>query len=73
VFIQDFGDAWAYYFKFELLHGALDEQIDVKKRCIQAEPRHGEVWTSISKSPENWRAKTEDILLLVAGALSVPI
>nr|SVE74961.1 EOG090X017X [Daphnia dolichocephala] len=69
----DFGDAWGYFYKFELLHGTVEEQNDVKKRCIQAEPRHGEVWTSISKSPQNWRAKTEDILLSVAEALPVPV
>ena len=69
----DLGDAWAYFYKFELLHGTSDEQADVRKRCLQAEPRHGEVWTSISKAPENWRAKTEDILVLVADALAVPV
>nr|SVE90348.1 EOG090X017X [Daphnia sinensis] len=69
----DFGDAWGYFYKFELLHGTAEEQNDVKKRCIQSEPRHGEVWTTISKSPQNWRAKTEDILLLVAEALPVPV
>ena len=68
----DFGDAWGFFYKFELLHGTAEEQNDVKKRCVQAEPRHGEVWTSISKSPQNWRARTEDILLMVA-ALSVPV
>nr|SVE83505.1 EOG090X017X [Daphnia pulex] len=69
----DFGDAWGYFYKFELLHGTVEEQNDVKKRCVQAEPRHGEVWTSISKGPQNWRARTEDILLLVAEALPVPV
>ena len=69
----DLGDAWAYFYKFKLLHGTSDEQADVRKRCLQAEPRHGEVWTSISKAPENWRAKTEDILVLVADALAVPV
>ena len=69
----DFGDAWAYFYKFELLHGTVDEQNDVKKRCVQAEPRHGDLWTLISKAPEHWRAKTEDILLLVADSLPVPV
>nr|SVE94077.1 EOG090X017X [Simocephalus serrulatus] len=69
----DFGDAWGYFYKFELLHGTADEQNDIKKRCVQSEPRHGEVWTAISKSPQNWRARTEDILLLVSEALLVPV
>lgn len=69
----DFGDAWAYFYKFELLHGTAEEQNDIRKRCIQAEPRHGEIWTSIAKSPQNWRAKVEEVLALVAEALSVPV
>ena len=69
----DLGDAWGFFFKFELLHGSVEEQNDVKKRCIAAEPRHGEVWTSISKAPENWRSKTENILLVVAETLPLPI
>lgn len=69
----DFGDAWACFYKFELLHGTPVEQEEVKKRCIQAEPRHGDLWPAVAKKPENWRAKIEDILLMVADALPVPI
>ena len=69
----DFGDAWALFYKFELMHGTKDEQGDVQKRCVHAEPRHGEVWTKVAKTPQNWRAKTEEILYIVAQELPLPV
>lgn len=68
----DLGDSWAYYYKFELTHGSVEQQLDVKQRCIQAEPRHGEEWTKVSKAIENWRLKTEDILIKCANNLEIP-
>ncbi|GFS30001.1 pre-mRNA-processing factor 6 [Trichonephila inaurata madagascariensis] len=68
----DLGDAWAYYYKFELIHGTEEQQEDVKKRCIHAEPRHGENWCRVSKNILNWRKKTEQILIMTATALSIP-
>ncbi|KAL3184787.1 hypothetical protein MRX96_005887 [Rhipicephalus microplus] len=68
----DLGDAWAYYYKFELLHGSEEQQEEVKRRCVMAEPRHGPNWCRVSKDIVNWRKKTEDILVLVANALPVP-
>lgn len=68
----DLGDAWAYYYKFELLHGTEVQQEDVLKRCVTAEPHHGENWCKVSKDIINWRKKTEQILKLTAAALSVP-
>lgn len=68
----DLGDAWAYYYKFELLHGSEEQQEEVKRRCVMAEPRHGPNWCRVSKDIANWRKKTEDILLLVANALPIP-
>eukprot|EP00050_Salpingoeca_kvevrii_P012075 m.20269 g.20269 ORF g.20269 m.20269 type:complete len:929 (-) comp3819_c0_seq1:89-2875(-) len=66
----DLGDAWAYYYKFELNHGTERQQEDVLAHCIAAEPHHGEVWQSISKDPANWRLSTKDILLLTAKELA---
>ena len=79
----DYGDAWVYYYKFELQFGtevcAADlpfvpnqqcvvsfhqaQHEDVLKHCLTAEPRHGELWQSISKSPANWRFNTRQILM----------
>jgi len=68
----DFGDAWIHFYKFELLHGTPEQQEDVKKRCIAAEPRHGPLWCSYSKDIQHWQEKTEFFLLLAANKLLPP-
>ncbi|XP_031482456.1 protein STABILIZED1 [Nymphaea colorata] len=65
----DIGDFWALYYKFQLQHGAEEEQADVLKRCIAAEPRHGEKWVAISKAVENSHQPTEVILKKVVVSL----
>jgi pre-mRNA-processing factor 6 len=69
----DLGDIWAYLYKFELQYGTEEQQQAVLKKCLAAEPRHGEEWCKISKNIANWRKHTEDILPLVAKALAIPI
>jgi pre-mRNA-processing factor 6 len=32
------------------------------RRCVEAEPRHGEVWCRVRKSVKNWH-DTVDVLL----------
>jgi len=66
------GDAWASFYKFELQHGTVEQQEDVKKHCIIAEPHLGEVWCSVSKDIKNWRLKTSEILPLVAAKIDTP-
>lgn len=68
----DLGDAWAYYYKFEKFHGSDEQKNDVSLRCVQAEPRHGEEWTKISKLSENWKLKTSDVLMLCAEKIPIP-
>ncbi|VDM10396.1 unnamed protein product, partial [Wuchereria bancrofti] len=68
----DFGDAWAFFYKFELLHGSQEEQDLVKKKCLQAEPRHGELWQEVSKDVENWRKRTDEILAELAEKMEIP-
>lgn len=69
----DLGDAWAYFYKFELLNGTEEQQDDIKKRCIAAEPHHGENWCKVSKNIVNWCLSTDQILVLVAKDLPIPI
>lgn len=69
----DLGDAWAYFYKFEILNGTEEAQEDVKKRCIAAEPHHGEAWCAVSKDIKNWRMSTEHILAQCAKELPIPI
>ncbi|XP_047144488.1 pre-mRNA-processing factor 6 [Hydra vulgaris] len=65
----DFGDAWAYFYKFELAHGTEANQKSIMERCVKSEPRHGEMWNQIAKSTKNWRKKTDEILPIVARTL----
>ncbi|CAL0332905.1 unnamed protein product [Lupinus luteus] len=58
----DIGDFWALLYKFELQHGNEDIQKDVLKRCVAAEPKHGEKCQAISKAIENSHQPTEGIL-----------
>uniref|UniRef100_A0A915CUS0 Pre-mRNA-processing factor 6 n=1 Tax=Ditylenchus dipsaci TaxID=166011 RepID=A0A915CUS0_9BILA len=69
---SDFGDAWATFYKFELIHGNETEQEEVRKRCLMAEPRHGEIWQQISKDVVNWRKKTLEILEIACRSVEIP-
>uniref|UniRef100_A0A8C8YHA3 Pre-mRNA-processing factor 6 n=1 Tax=Prolemur simus TaxID=1328070 RepID=A0A8C8YHA3_PROSS len=66
---SDLGDAWAFFYKFELQHGTEEQQGEVRKRCENAEPRHGELWCAVSKDIANWQRKIGEILVLVAGRI----
>ncbi|KAG5233390.1 protein STABILIZED [Salix suchowensis] len=46
-----------------------EDQKDVLKRCIAAEPKHGEKWQTISKAVENSHQPTEAILKKVVVVL----
>lgn len=69
----DLGDAWAWFYKMELMFGTPDQQQECLKRCVQAEPRHGEHWCAISKQINNWRKKTEQVLKMVTEKLPIPV
>ncbi|KAA3678288.1 pre-mRNA-processing factor 6 [Paragonimus westermani] len=69
----DLGDAWAYFYKFEMQHGTEDQQKEVRQRSINAEPHHGEIWCRIAKAPRNWRLKSKDLLPLVAESVVLPV
>lgn len=65
----DIGDFWAQFYKFELQHGTDEQQQEVLKKCVSAEPRHGERWTQTSKAVENAHQPVEAILKKVVVAL----
>lgn len=65
----DIGDIWVSLYKFELQHGDEEKQEDVLKRCIAAEPKHGERWQEISKAVENSHQTVEAILKKIAVTL----
>jgi pre-mRNA-processing factor 6 len=79
----DFGDAWAYYYAFELKNQTLSppgmtcsektptegSPEDILNKCVTAEPHHGELWTSISKQTEYRHDSIGIILKRVAEKL----
>lgn len=65
----DIGDFWALLYKFELQHGTEEQQHEVVRKCIAAEPRHGERWIAISKAVENAHIPVEAVLKKVVVAL----
>ncbi|KAJ5668777.1 Pre-mRNA-splicing factor prp1 [Penicillium macrosclerotiorum] len=67
---SDYGDGWAWYYKFLLQHGTEDKRSDVISKCVSTEPKHGEVWQSIAKDPVNVNKSTEEILKLVADTIN---
>jgi pre-mRNA-processing factor 6 len=66
---SDLGDSWAKYYAFELEHGTEEQQEQIKKRCVAAEPKHGELWTSVAKDMANRRKTVGEELELVAQKL----
>lgn len=60
----DLGDAWAYYYAFEVkASGATSpEALAVLQQCVAADPRHGELWCSVSKQTVNRRQDTATLL-----------
>lgn len=69
---SDYGDAWGYLYKFEKSHGTEEQQEEIRVRCASVEPRHGMIWTRVSKDVLNWRLKTPAILELVSEMLEQP-
>ncbi|KAJ5475019.1 Pre-mRNA-splicing factor prp1 [Penicillium diatomitis] len=67
---SDYGDGWAWYYKFLLQHGTEEKRADVISKCVITEPKHGEAWQSIAKDPANASKPTEEILKLVAEAVN---
>ncbi|KAI9203430.1 PRP1 splicing factor, N-terminal-domain-containing protein [Polychytrium aggregatum] len=66
----DLGDSWAWWLKFELMHGDETTQRNVIAQCVAAEPRHGERWAAVAKDMANAGKSTEEILKLVTGQLN---
>jgi pre-mRNA-processing factor 6 len=67
---SDYGDGWAWYYKFLMQHGTEEKRSDVVSKCMSMEPKHGEIWQSIAKDPANAYRSTEEILKLVANTIN---
>jgi pre-mRNA-processing factor 6 len=62
----DWGDGWAWWYKFEIAHGTADSQAAVVRRCTLADPRHGQVWQPILKDWQHPRRSIENMLKIAA-------
>lgn len=65
----DCGDSWAWYYRFLCQHGTEEKREEVVSKCVQSEPRHGEVWQPVAKNPKHAMKGIEEILKLVAAEL----
>lgn len=65
----DYGDTWAWWYKFALQHGTEEKRAELVARCVQSEPRHGEMWQGVRKAPENAGMGVEEVLKVVAGMM----
>ncbi|KAJ3544729.1 hypothetical protein NMY22_g2667 [Coprinellus aureogranulatus] len=63
------GDIWGWWLKFERQHGTEEYREIVKRECVQAEPRYGEVWAGVAKSDEWVGRSVGEVLEEVATRL----
>jgi pre-mRNA-processing factor 6 len=66
---SDLGDGWAYWYSLEMQHGTEQTRAVVMKRCVAANPRHGEIWQRVCKRPGAKFATAEEKLLAVVKAV----
>ncbi|EMC95725.1 hypothetical protein BAUCODRAFT_71901 [Baudoinia panamericana UAMH 10762] len=65
----DYGDTWAWWYKFLVQHGTDERREEVVARCVQTEPKHGEMWAAVRKHPDNAGKSVEEVLKIVAARL----
>ena len=65
------GDAWGNYVAFELAQGSPEQQAEVIKRCVNADPHHGDEWTRVSKDVRCLKWSTEQIVRKVAQNMAL--
>jgi pre-mRNA-processing factor 6 len=66
---SDYGDAWAWYYKFLEQHGTEEKKAEVLSKITLAEPKHGEVWQQVAKDPKNVGKNIEELLHLAVKQL----
>lgn len=65
----DLGDTWGWYWRFLGEHGTDEKKAEVLDKIRQQEPRHGEVWASVRKDPDNVGIGVEGTLKKVVARL----
>ena len=66
---SDLGDTWAWYFKFLLQHGTEEKREEVLAKLALAEPKHGEIWQTVTKDPKNADRTVEEMLSMTVSKL----
>jgi pre-mRNA-processing factor 6 len=67
----DIGDTWAWFYKFLEQHGTDTLRADTIAKCLEHNPRYGELWQPIAKDPKHAGKNSEEILKLVVATLEV--
>lgn len=57
-----FGDAWIWFYKFEMTWGNKNLENKVKIRCILADPLYGDIWEKLVNDIDNYTLMTEELL-----------
>ena len=68
---KDNGDAWALYLRYEMDLGTTESVREVLDKFMEAEPRHGEMWSNYVKRVENWRRDKDEVLKEVAKSIKM--
>lgn len=63
---RDHGDAWACYYAYLAQRKDEEHMEKVKEQCVAAEPKHGEIWTSVTKDMQHRHKSTAEHLVLAA-------
>lgn len=63
---KDNGDAWARYYAFLMKRKDSDQMEKVKNQCVAAEPKHGELWTSVTKDLQHLHKSVAEHLEIAA-------
>lgn len=72
---SDLGDTWAHWYAMEVSQGTkvksedgTEEKVtdEIIRRCVAADPKHGELWTTTLKQVPHWHTPTEKGIVIVA-------
>ena len=64
---KDHGDGWAFYYAYLIKQKDHDKMEKIKALCVAAEPKHGELWTSVTKNMKHRHKPTGEHLDIAAN------
>ena len=56
------GDIWAFYWRFLFECEGKESAEEIKKKCIEQDPRGGKLWNMVKKGDDGWKFKTFQLL-----------